>query len=85
VESFKITGDKSRFAMVLPALEKYAEWLNRDGDPDAEDWEANGRISKTAEHKLYWNTPLGSGMDNTPRPAKKGAGWVEMSAQMVIM
>jgi len=24
-------------------------------------------------------------MDNTPRPVEKGAGWVEMSAQMVIM
>jgi glycogen debranching enzyme len=85
VESFKVTGDKSRFELILPVLEKYAEWLNRDGDPDAIDWEMNGRISKTAEHKLYWNTPLGSGMDNTPRPAEKGAGWVEMSAQMVLM
>ncbi len=85
VESYKLTGDKSRFRMVLPVLEKYAEWLNRDGDPDAADWQNNGRISKTTEHKLYWNTPLGSGMDNTPRPAEKGAGWVEMSAQMVIM
>jgi glycogen debranching enzyme len=85
VESYRLTGDKSRFAMVLPVLEKYAEWLNRDGDPDAEDWQNNGRISRTAKHSLYWNTPLGSGMDNSPRPAKKGAGWVEMSAQMVIM
>ncbi|MEL6823313.1 MAG: trehalase family glycosidase, partial [Calditrichota bacterium] len=84
VESFRITGDKSRFKKVLPVLESYAEYLNRDGDPDALDWQNQGRISKTAEHKLYWNTPLGSGMDNTPRPAKKGAGWVEMSAQMVI-
>jgi glycogen debranching enzyme len=85
VESFRVTGDKSRFEMILPALEKYAEWLNRDGDPEAKDWEMNGRISKSTEHKLYWNTPLGSGMDNTPRPVAKGAGWVEMSAQMVIM
>ena len=85
VESYRITGDKSRFVMILPVLEKYAEWLNRDGDPDAEDWETNGRKSKSAEHKLYWNTPLGSGMDNTPRPVEKGSGWVEMSAQMLIM
>ena len=84
-ESYRVTGDRSRFAMILPVLEKYAEWLNRDGDPEAADWEANGRISKSAAHKLYWNTPLGSGMDNTPRPTTKGAGWVEMSAQMVIM
>jgi len=85
VESYRITGDKSRFQMILPVLEKYAEWLNRDGDPAADNWEENGRISKSAKHKLYWNTPLGSGMDNTPRPSTKGAGWVEMSAQMVIM
>jgi len=85
VESYRLTGDKSRFEMVLPVLEKYAEWLNRDGDPRARNWEENGRISKTAEHRLYWNTPLGSGMDNSPRPTNKGAGWVEMSCQMVIM
>jgi len=85
VESYRLTGDKSRFKMVLPVLEKYAEWLNRDGDPRARNWEVNGRMSKTAEHKLYWNTPLGSGMDNSPRPSDKGCGWVEMSAQMVIM
>ncbi len=85
VESYRITGDRHRLRQVLPALEKYAEWLDRDGDPAAEDWESNGRLSKVSPHKLYWNTPLGSGMDNTPRPAEKGAGWVEMSAQMVIM
>jgi glycogen debranching enzyme len=85
VESYRLTGDRSRFEMVIPALTKYAEWLNRDGDPDAKDWESNGRKSKSAIHQLYWNTPLGCGMDNTPRPAEKGAGWVDMSAQMVIM
>ena len=85
VESYRLTGDKSRFTMILPVLEKYAEWLNRNGDPDAKDWENNGRISKSTKHQLYWNTPLGSGMDNSPRPTKKGSGWVEMSSQMVIM
>ncbi len=84
VESYKISGDKSRFEMVLPVLEKYSEWLNQKGDPEAADWESNGRKA-AASHQLFWNTPLGSGMDNTPRPAQKGAGWVEMSSQMVIM
>lgn len=83
-ESFKVTGDKGRFARVLPALEKYVEWLNRDGDPDAPDWESNGRRSAGTPHQLYWNTGLGSGMDNTPRPTRKGAGWVDMSCQMVM-
>lgn len=84
LESFKVTGDKKRFKMVLPVLENYVKWLNRDGDPDAKDWENNGRRSATSAHKLYWNTPLGSGLDNTPKPTKKGAGWVDMSCQMVI-
>jgi glycogen debranching enzyme len=83
-ESFKVTGDKSRFAMVLPVLEKYVEWLNRDGDPEAEDWESNGRRSANTPHGLYWNTSLGSGLDNTPKPTAKGAGWVDMSCQMVM-
>lgn len=85
VESFKLTGDKSRFEAIYPVLAKYAEWLDRDGDPEAEDWQNQGRKSVNTVHELYWNTPLGSGMDNTPRPAKKGSGWVEMSSQMVIM
>jgi hypothetical protein len=85
VESFRLTGDKTRFSAILPVLEKYAEWLDRPGDPNASDWESNGRKSVGTTHQLYWNTPLGSGMDNTPRPADTGAGWVEMSAQMVIM
>ena len=74
VESYRLTGDKSRFARVLPVLEKYAEWLNRDGDPNAENWEANGRISKGTPHRLYWNTNMGSGMDDSPRPTEKGCG-----------
>lgn len=83
-ETFKVTGDKSRFEMVLPVLEKYVEWLNRDGDPAAVDWESNGRRSGNSPHGLYWNTSLGSGMDNTPKPTDPGCGWVDMSCQMVM-
>jgi glycogen debranching enzyme len=84
VESFNITGDKSRFASVLPVLNKYVEWLNRDGDlasANGKDWEQFGRRAAGSKHLLYWNTGLGSGMDNTPRG---GNGWVDMSCQMVI-
>lgn len=84
VESFKLTGDRSRFAAVLPVLEKYVEWLGRDGNPDnagGADWLAHGRRAGGSVHHLYWNTPLGSGMDNSPR---NGNGWVDMSCQMVI-
>lgn len=85
-ESFKVTGDKTRFARVLPVLEKYVEFLNQDGDPDAapETWLSQGRRSTGTPHQLYWNTPLGSGMDDIPKPAGKGAGWVDMSCQMVM-
>jgi glycogen debranching enzyme len=84
VESYRLTGDKSRFARVLPVLERYVAWLNRDGDPGTAggpDWQNYGRRAGGSAHHLYWNTPLGSGMDNTPR---NGNGWVDMSCQMVI-
>lgn len=84
VESFALTGDRSRFRTVLPVLEKYVEWLDRDGDPDSADglhWEQFGRRASASPHHLFWNTGLGSGMDNTPRG---GNGWVDMSCQMVI-
>lgn len=84
LESFKVTGDNARLAMVLPVLEKYVEWLNREGDPEATDWEINGRKAKNSPHGLYWNTSLGSGLDNTPKPTDDGCGWVDMSCQMVM-
>lgn len=84
VESFNVTGDKSRFSSVLPVLDKYVEWLNRDGDlvsADQKHWEDYGRRAGGSKHLLYWNTGLGCGMDNTPRG---GNGWVDMSSQIVI-
>ncbi|MDR1023736.1 MAG: cadherin-like beta sandwich domain-containing protein [Prevotellaceae bacterium] len=80
VENFKVTGDKSRFASVLPALEKYFEYVEKvRGCPDT-------------PHKLYWSNGQSSGMDNTPRDegrpnthwASDHQGWVDASAQMVI-
>jgi hypothetical protein len=69
VEYYRLSGDKHRLEMILPVLEKYVEWL-----------EVN-RVKPEAKHGLYWQTGLGSGMDNTPQT---GSAWVEMSAQMVI-
>lgn len=69
VESWKISGDNSRFKNVYPALVKNVEWLEKN------------RKADLSFHHLYWNTGLGSGMDNTPRG---GSGWVDMSAQMVL-
>jgi len=85
IESFKNTGDMSRFEMILPVLEKYVEWLNKEGDlksaNNSDNWNNSGRCATNSVHQLYWNTGLGSGMDNTPRG---GNGWVDMSCQMVI-
>jgi hypothetical protein len=80
VESFKVTGDTSRFAAVLPALEKYYEFVH------------SKRHSGDTPHKLYWSNGQSSGMDNTPRDndrpsthwASDHQGWVDASAQMVI-
>ena len=85
VETYKTTGDKSRFKMVLPVLEKYVEWLELPGtmkDASGKNWEKNGRKAKDSVHHLYWNTPLGSGMDNTP--IGEATMLVDMSCQMVM-
>lgn len=66
-EYYRISGDDSRFKLIIPVLEKYGEWINKN------------RINPNATHGLYWQTGLGSGMDNTPR---SGSGWVCMSSQM---
>lgn len=70
IEYARFSGNESRFALVLPPLEKYAEWLE------------TGRRRGGTAHGLYWQTNLGSGMDNMPR---NGSGWTDMSAQVVIM
>ncbi len=69
MENYRVTGDKARLELVLPALEHYTAWLE------------TARKRKDTAHNLYWNNGLGSGMDNTPR---KGSGWVDMSSQMVM-
>lgn len=69
IETYKLTNDKSRFKNILPVLEKYAEWLEKF------------RKKENTKHNLYWQTGLGSGMDNTPRT---GSAWICMSAQMCM-
>lgn len=67
-EYYKITGDDSRFARIIPVMERYLEWIE------------NNR-KHGSRHNLYWQTNLGSGMDNSPRI---GTGWVDMSTQMFM-
>jgi len=70
VEWYQLSGDASRFSSVIPVLAQYAAWIERY------------RVLSGTSHGLFWNTGLGSGMDNTPR---LGSGWVDLSAQMVLM
>ena len=68
---YRITGDDSRINRVLPVLDAYFRWI-----------EDHARTS--AGRGLYYNTPLGSGMDNIPRQACELAGWIDMSAQQAL-
>ncbi len=80
VETFNLTGDKSRFAMVLPVLEKYIEWIEKN------------RKCINTPHQLYWTNGQASSMDNTARDEGRvdghssfsEHGWVDISTQMVL-
>jgi len=68
----RVTGDGSRLAAVLPTLEGYFNWL----EDNVRAWDGSG---------LYYQTDLGSGMDNTPRGEDiHGAGWADMTAQQAL-
>lgn len=69
---FLLTGDNSRFASVLPVLDAYYNWIDRN---------CKGQLAATG---LYYTTPLGSGMDNSPREGIEKGGWMDLSAQMAM-
>ncbi|MFI5390706.1 MAG: amylo-alpha-1,6-glucosidase [Bacteriovoracales bacterium] len=71
-EAYKISGDKERLTRVFQANEQYLLWLEA------------GRKANGTNHRLYWNTPIGCGMDNIPVPWSHKHGWVDMSSQMVL-
>ncbi len=73
VEWAEYTGDFSRYSKVFPVLEQYASWLEIS------------RKAQNTEAQLYWNTGLGSGMDNIPIASSENHAWIDMSAQMVLM
>lgn len=68
---YKYTGDKSRIVQVYPALKKYFHWIVNNCESDI-------------YPGLYCTTPLGSGMDNIPRPDMARAAWVDFSAQIAF-
>jgi len=66
-ELYRGTGDKGRLEVVYPKLTAYYRWL---------------RGNLASSHGLYYQTPLGCGMDNTPRPEVEV--WVDMSMQQAL-
>lgn len=63
---YRLTGDVRRLQQVRPFLVRGHDWVRRNRRrPDG----------------LYWNTRLGSGMDNSPR---MGQAWVDMTAQQAL-
>lgn len=68
---YHLTGDSSRLNKVLPVLIKYFKWIEKN-------------CESKYQSDLYYNTPLGSGMDNTPRYEVEKSGWIDMSAQQAL-
>lgn len=68
---YRMTGDDSRLARVLPILEKYDAWIKK-------------KQSSKSVKGMYWQTGYDSGMDNMPRPNAELAGWVDMSLQQAL-
>lgn len=69
-ENYQLTGNLTRLGEVLTPLKRYAQWLEME------------RLSVVEGNDVFWNTPLGSGMDNTPR---RGRGWIDMTSQMIML
>ncbi len=69
VEYSRVGGDAKRAGHVAESIDRYLGWLEVNR-------KANG-----VSTDLFWNTPLGSGMDNTP---ESGRALVSMSAQMSL-
>ena len=71
VRYYHLTGDTSRLARVLPVLDRYFAWVEKN-------------CRSTQGKGLYYTTPLGSGMDNTPRPNVDRAGYIDFSSQQAL-
>jgi glycogen debranching enzyme len=67
---YLLSGDSSRFGKVLTALDAYYDWIDKN---------CRG-VSENAP--LYYNTLLGSGMDNSPRYGIERGGWIDLTSQM---
>jgi len=68
---YQISGDTSRIRSVLPILTKYYEWIEKN-------------CSTEKSRGLFYNTGLGSGMDNIPRRNVGTAAYIDLSAQQAL-
>jgi hypothetical protein len=68
---YRFSGDASRLPTVLPRLERHYAWLKDN-------------IRHPLGKGLYFQTDLGSGMDNTPRGDVAEAAWADMSLQQAL-
>lgn len=71
LQYYHFTGDSSRIPGVLPILIKYFNWLDKN-------------CKSTISANLYYNTPLGSGMDNIPRDGVGKGAYADFSIQMAL-
>ena len=71
LEYVRFTGDLSRLPRVLPRLASYYRWLRE-------------HLVSDLVPDLYFQTQLGSGMDNTPRGDSAFGGWIDMSSQQAL-
>ena len=75
---FQMTGDASRFSRKVRSVKDNSEKTVLQRLIDYNNWiDAN----RNSPEGLYWNTPLGCGLDNSPR---SGSSWICMSAQMAL-
>jgi len=68
---YRFTGDDARLSRVFGVLESYFEWLAAN-------------VTSPSVAGMYYQTDLGSGMDNLPRGDVHRAGWLDMSAQQAL-
>jgi len=69
---YQLTGDKKRLKRYFPIWEKYFTWLD------------NFCRAKGEASPLYYNTPEGSQMINSPRIGNDPGAWTDMSSQMAL-
>jgi len=69
---YQLTGDKRRLKSYFPVWQKYFGWI---------DGFCRG---KGAAALLYYNTPNGSQMTNSPHGTNDLGGWTDMSSQMAL-